>query len=507
MVKNGKTVRLLIILLVFFFAISLRMWNLNKMGRTWDEPFYVSQGHSFIDLIGKGNFIDSLWYKDPDPPAVAKYIYGIADHLDVNRLTLCKSSLCSYDFTSARLASVLFSSLTVVLVTLIGIEYISFSVGIIAGVILSMLPIFLGLSQLVTVESIMIFLFTACVYSFLHFLKTFSIKNMLICGILMGLAIGTKYTNVILIPLLFCIYFLWYFHSNKRIKLFNKRLLFIPFVSLITFFIIWPIPWFHLNEVWQWERSVHFSDIASHPVPEVFFGRLMPVPIPYYFIYFLITTPFLIVLLFLVGLKKISDDKEWILYSLVVWFLVPFIQSFLNMRQNGVRYIIEIYAPLSLISAIGFDFLLNKFIKNQKLKLGLFLLLIVYLFTILQRITPYYLDYFNVIVGGAKGVYQNRMFQLGWWGQGVRGAAEYIDKNASAGSSIGVAISPSHVMPILTKFIIEKYNPKNKYDFVIVNYYNILREGFDDSEIRNNYAQVYSENADGAKLATVYKRK
>ena len=506
--KLGRVIKIFCVVLVFVFAIFLRIWNLNQMGRTWDELFYVNQGHGLIDIISKGDFANSLWYTDPDPPAFAKYLYGIASHLDVNKIIPCENELCSYDFTASRLVSVLFSSLTILLVVLIGWEYVSFFVGVLAGVILSTLPIFLGLSQLVTIESILIFFFTSCVYSFLHLLKTFSIKNTVICGILLGLAIGTKYTNIILVPLFMWIYFIWtkYKASKDHKKLFNNKLLLLVPISIITFFVIWPIPWFHLPQVWEKIYSVRFSEVTSHPSPEVFFGRLMPVPIPYYFVYLLITTPFLIFLLFLGGLKKISDDKKWILYVFVAWFLLPFVQSFINMKQHGIRYIIEIYVPLSIISAIGFNYFIEKF-KVKKLKLVFLSFLVLYMLAILKNISPYYLDYFNIVVGGAKGVYQSRFFQLGWWGQGIREAGLYISNNARKGSKIGLAISPATVMPQLKNFDIKQYREDDVYDYIVVNHYNILREGFDDSKIKKAYNAIYIVWADGAKLVIVYKKK
>lgn len=506
--KQRKVVKIFCVVLIFVFAVSLRLWNLNQMGRTWDEAFYVDQGHKLIDSIANKNFKDSIWYRDPDPPALAKYIYGFADHFSLGKIISCDREFCSYDFTSARLMSVLFSSLTVALVVLMGWEYVSFFVGITAGIIFAMLPIFLGLSQLVTIESILIFFFTASVYSFTRFLKTFSVKSMVICGVLLGLAIGTKYTNIILVPLFISIYLIWKsLKSKKDKKLFNVKLLFLIPISAATFFVIWPIAWFHLDYILQWERSIRFSAVANHSIPEVFFGRLMPVPIIYYFVYWLITTPFLVLLFFLFGLKKISNEKRWILYSILVWFLWPFAQSFLNMKQHGVRYIIEIYAPLSLIAAIGFNGLLRNFVRIKLLKAIFLFALILYLALILKGITPYYLDYFNVVVGGTREVYISKSFQLGWWGQGIREAALYISKNAKRGSKIGVAISPDTVMPDLKGYNLKRYEKDSIYDYIIVNYYNVLREGFDDSSIKKNYIVSHIVWADGAALATIYRHR
>ena len=272
-------------------------------------------------------------------------------------------------------------------------------------------------------------------------------------------------------------------------------------VGFLTFFLIWPMPWFHLDYVFSYTAALRNY---PHSVPEVFFGKLMLVPVIYYAIYFLITTPLLILIFFIAGLVKINRQKTWILLSLVAWFIIPFIQSFYNFRQHGVRYIIEIYAPLALISAIGIEFIVDK-LKKKWFKTLFVIGVISYLFFILLRITPYYLDYFNELVGGPKNVYEKRMFQLGWWGQGIREAAYYIKNHAPLGSRIGIALSPSHVTPPLEKMVVERYEEGKKYDYIIVNFYNVLREGFDDSKIKDNYRIVYEVNADGAKLVSVYK--
>lgn len=184
----------------------------------------------------------------------------------------------------------------------------------------------------------------------------------------------------------------------------------------------------------------------------------MLVPIPYYFVYFLITTPLIILLLGLIGLKKFETIVSWI--------------------TNKTKY-----------------------------KVGLLLLLFAYLFIILWRITPYYIDYFNALVGGAKGVYEKRLFHLAWWGEGIKEAFDYLGSNGPKGSTIGIATSPSHILPPLPGRRVVPYANNKRYDFVVVNYYHVVRIGFDDSDIKRNYSLVYSVLADGAHLVDVYKKK
>lgn len=495
----------LIVILICLLSISLRLWNFNQMGKTWDEDAYVKWGYNFVKLAIKGDFSNAYWYKISASPPLSSYLFGMPARFDVDKFDSDGNPIFNYDYTHVRLVSVLLSSFTVILVMLFGWKYISFFTGAIAGSILSMLPLFVGYSQLATLESLIIFFFTATVFSFINFLTKFSKKNIFLTGILLGLALEVKYTNFLLIPLLFLIYLIYYFNFSRKDGILRiKSLCLIFLVGLIIFFVLWPMPWFHLREVIAFNANLRNS---PYSVPEVFFGKLMHVPKLYYFIYFLITTPFLILAFFLFGLKKISNEKKWILYSIAVWFLFPFIQSIYNFRQHGIRYIIEIYAPLALIAAIGFDYIVSKFTKKTLFKAIMFMPIIIYLLILLIKISPYYLDYFNVVVGGTKNVYKQKLFQIGWWGQGIREAANYLIDNAPKGSRIGIAISPISSLPPLVDYKVSKYKNGQEYDYVVVNYFHVLREGFDDSRIRKDYNTIYTVLADGASLVIVYKHK
>lgn len=503
-----------IIFLIFSFSVLLRLWNLNQMGRTWDEPAQAVDGYHFIKLIKKQDFGNPYWYNHTDHPPLTKYLYGLALHLDVANNTLIpspyydfKTPTFHYDWTYTRLVSVIFSSLTVILILLIGWRYFSPFIGIVASVILSTLPFFLGLSQIATIESVLIFFFTASVYSFLLFLDKPTIQLLIITGILTGLALLTKYTNILLFPLFIWIYLLYFVYKNKKNEWKYRKygkILYILIISLATFFLLWPMPWFHLPQVLDYNSKLR---ISKYSVPEVFFGRLMLVPKIYYVVHFLITTPLLILGLFLTGLKYISDKKKWILYTLIAWFVLPFIQSFYNFRQHGIRYIIEIYAPFSLIAAIGFDFIVSKLTKNIWIKILYFIPILIYMFIVLVRITPYYLDYFNELVGGPKGVYEKRLFQLGWWGQGIREAVLYVAKVAPYNSRVGLAVEPLTSVPPVNNLRMSRYEEDKSYDYILVSYFMVVRERFDDSRLKKNYNHFYSVLADGASLIDVYKRK
>ncbi len=509
--------KIIIITLIFLFSLSFRLPTLNQIGRTWDEFQYVDQGYKLIELIKKGDLGNSFFYTSYDHPPLVKYLYGITAHFDVEKKLANGGPVFKYDYTFSRILSATMFSIGVLFTFLIGWKLFSPTVGIIAGIILSMLPISLGLSQLVTTESLKILIYPLTIYSYIDLIKEkITKKSILLAGIATGFALQAKQTNFLLIILLGIIFFLQYkkLKNNYRKNFLQERarIIFITcIISILVFIIIWPQLIFHLKDVWEINQRLwnpQFSpkiwQITLAP-PEFFLGRLMLAPIFYYFVYFFISIPALILVLFFLGLKNIVKNKNIYSLTIMLWFLLPFSLSFYSWRQHGLRYIIEIYPAIALIAALGFDYLIGKITKSEIKKFLYFVPIFIYLFIVLWQIKPYYLDYFNELVGGVNNVYEKRLFQIGWWGQGIREAGYYIKNTAPEGSRIGIALAPPHVFPILTNHNVSIFNPEKKYDYVIVSDYAVLRYKFDDNIVKKKYKPVHKVFVDKAVLVTVYK--
>ena len=498
----------LLSLVVFVFAFSLRVWNLNQAGQVWDEKsLLVDYAWHYVKDAKNLDFSTDFWWKGtPDHPPLVRYLRGLASLPDIKGWDNRGFPVYNYDLTYDRMLSVFLASFTAVMVFLIGSRYISLYSGFAAGIIFSMMPIPLGHSQIAMYEPFGLFFFTASMFAFFLFLEKPNKKRMTLSGIALGLALLSRETHLMLLPMMLIVIYL----KNDCVKIKKLKLLicktFATFgIAFLTFFCLWPMPFFHLG--WEFNYFINLRVKTAGSIPEVLFGHMMLTPIYYYFLYALITTPFIILLLALIGAKKIDRSRNWVWYSIILWFCFPFILSFYPKREQGIRYIIQITIPLALIAAMGFETSVSKFVKKINYKLLLLIPLFLYQFIILLRITPYYIDYFNVLVGGAKNVYGKHLFLLGWWGEGIREAFAYLDKNTPAGSTVGIATSPSHILPDLPGRKLIPYKDNGTYDFVVVNYYNIIREGFDDSMVRKNYKVVYSVMADGAHLVEVYKKK
>src|SRR6266446_3518301 len=71
-------------IIVFLFALSLRLWNLNEMGRWWDEQWYVEKGYILVELAKKEDFSNPYWYiSAADHPTLSNYFYGLASYNDL----------------------------------------------------------------------------------------------------------------------------------------------------------------------------------------------------------------------------------------------------------------------------------------------------------------------------------------------------------------------------------------------------------------------------------------
>jgi 4-amino-4-deoxy-L-arabinose transferase-like glycosyltransferase len=497
-----------ILIAIFIIAFLSRLWGIAGVGRTVDEEPGAQEGYKLTELALHGNFTDDFWWKySPDHPPLTKYIRGIVTRPDIIGFTNDKRPIFSYDFYFARTFSTVLVAFTAVMVAFIALRFISVFTAIASGIIFSLIPHLLGHSQSIMWEPYILFFFTATIASFLCFLQKPTRKLATLTGICLGLSVLVKESNILLPPLMALIFLVWWKFSGRKDS--KKRLVHIVYIyitGLLLFFMLWPMPFYHLDYIIPFTQKLRLSNTLS--IPEVFFGRLLLVPKSYYPIYLLITTPILILTLVLFGIKDIAKNKQWYVIAILVWFTFPFIQTLYPMRQHGLRYIIEIYAPLSIIAAYGLDNLFPKILTNNWLK-SLSLLLVAFSSIIpLYKIAPYYYDYFNILVGGTRHVYNTRSFQQGWWGQGAKEAGEYLYRNASSSARVGIAISPgNHVMPQIKNMHMIPYQPSEEYDYIVLNHYNIIREGFDDSSIKKHYNMVYAVDADGAKLVYIYKKR
>jgi len=479
------------------------------MGKIWDEGAYVELGHRYIELAVRHDFTNSYWYLQSDHPPLARYIYGLASIFDSKNVE--GKIIFNNSYTVSRAVSALMGSLSVLFIVFLGYKYFSSYVAISSGLIFALIPFFVGLSQIGTLESPLMLFFTGTLFFFLEFEQKNTKKNLIFTGILLGCSILVKQSNIIIIPLLLLLATVRNLIREKKLERPNfisdvKNIAWIILVAFLTCFTLWPMPFFHLGELMEVQNKMWVHAVRLPP-PEVYFGVLRLVPKPYYVVMFLITTPIVLLVLGILGGIKVLLRRKFIMIVVLVWFLFPFLQTFYPFKQHGVRYIIEIYAPFSLLCGIGLEFFCEGLKKAKYVRAISISFVVIYLCLVLSKVSPYYLDYFNEIIGGNNYVYQHKLFQMGWWGQGIEEAANFISSQEKG--RVLVAIDgplAASVMPHLLNIQTVLYDKNLDADYVIVPYFNVVRLGFSEEELRGRYKEVYSVFVDKAKLVKVYKR-
>lgn len=494
-------------LIIFLFAFSFRAWDISGAGETTDEESYVPVGLQYVYNLRHLDFAYGNWIANYEHPPVAKYIYGFVMYsLDPTGL----------DYASARLASALIGALTCVLVYLFGREFIDERTGLLAAFILAFLPYFVAHNKVAGLETPSVFFYTLTIYFLVKALNTrdpglYYRLSAVSCALLLSVRLN----NVTVVPLLILFYIIHnkdQFTGKKHIKL-PVDLVVYPLLVAVLFFVLWPFLW---NYPLESLSSLFNFHLSKGPITEIFMDNLIETNIlSYYPLYFLGTTPIVILFLLVLSLiKLVLEPKKSSLLYVFLWFIVPFLQSFFTLHVDGIRYVLPVYPPLALLSAVGLFYLVDcladrlSYVRENMRNFTLLLstLVVIYLMVSCLSVHPYYLDYYNELVGGPRGVYDSKVFQIGYWAEGIGDAVDYVNRNAESYSAVTLLLNPPHTAPALRTDLltvspsqVTGINP----DYVVMNTRYMWENAVSiDPRV---YTPVYVVDVAGAPLATVYK--
>jgi len=482
--KKGNKILFFVAVAVFSFAIT--SFGISKTGQTWDEIAYFNAGRDYLKSASNLDFSSEAWSSNKEHPGFAKYIYGL-------------SSISAYraheeNFNPGRLASAVLLSLTIAAAALFGALNFSPITGIISALILSLSPPFIAYGRVLGMDSITALMFTLVAISFFYFAKSKGTwRDYILPSLVFGLAINTRYNlilSIALLPIAVALFASW----KKNIWRWVSLIL-IPVFAVIVFYLTWPflyqapiealkISLGHWGQVREWYLGV---------------ANVIP-PRSYYLMYFICTTPLVVLILFLLGVFRRPFNREKI--YLFCWLIIPFAQSFFGLKQNGIRYLLPVWIPLAILAAWGFVYILNLF-KQLWIKIILVILLGFYFVFIVINYYPYYLDYYNEAVGGARGVYEKKLLQLGWWGEGGEEATKYLNENANQNASVFLAFKPEHALSEIRPDLVTVAKEQNP-DYILINTEYWWVSGF---QIPANYDIIHEVKAGGAPIVTIMEKK
>jgi len=354
--------------------------------------------------------------------------------------------------------------------------------GLLALFLFSFSPTLLAHGRLVTTDVGAAAGVTVATYYFLKSLKSPVKKNIIIAGIVFGIAQLLKFSAVLLVPFFGIIGLVWWL---KKSGTFLQTIRTGFLVFLIGFLLIWPVYQFH---TWNYPKDRQVSDTEFYlkDTPEfikkpIIFASDKPILRPYalyltgvsmvfqrvaggnttyflgevsnigwrsYFpIVYLIKEPLAFHILTLIALlyaaclvRRSLGGGGAIKNRICVWLRLHFpefsmlvfvgiywavsIQGNLNI---GIRHLLPVF-PFTILLVSG---AVSNLLKEPFLKLKCFLLafLISWQAVSVISVFPHFLAYFNESVGGPESGYKYVVDSNLDWGQDLKGLKNWVEKN------------------------------------------------------------------------------
>ena len=483
------------IVLLFVFAFLLMVGSARSNSATTDEAVHLFAGYTYLT--------ERDFRLDPEHPPLLKEL-AAAPLLAMRNLNLPIDGLWDkaenfyYDsWKEARLladssfytlgnnaSKILFlGRLPFIFLTLV-LGFVVYywanklygkKVGIFAAFLILLMPNILAHGLLINTDlGLTLFIFIS-VYFWGEYLKKPSWRGLILAGIFCGLAFASKYTSVLIVPILLILGVIKIF-IDKNSKYWIKYLLGFFGIGIITFIIVWfsygfsiatpPQPIGTLSEnikMWaNWDIPTLFDGVFAKVRPVLFpadyykglilvvrhglgghssflLGETSNTGWWYYFpvaIFVKTPIPFFIFLALAIGI--FGKIKAKLLFDELLLIIAPIIFLVLSMYSKadlGVRHILPIFPFLAVyvsksINLVKFSDIkiLNYNFKRLIAVLGFLLLILWYL---LSSISSYsnYLAYFNEAAGGSKGGYKILTDSNLDWGQDIVRIKAYIDKH------------------------------------------------------------------------------
>jgi len=362
-------------------------------------------------------------------------------------------------------------------------------VSLLVLTIFSFSPEFLAHGRLVTTDVGATFGVVISTYFWLIFLKNPSKKNIVLTGLIFGLALLFKFSLVLLVPFFGIITIIYAALKKESILKYLSLAFLIGIIGII--FVILPVYQFHILNyppekqlsdtrfilesspigplknlcIWMADKpliraldhyllgllmatqrtafgnTVYFMDMIStsgwwYYFPIVYF---LKVPLAFH-ILTLIALGFLLFSIekpFWVETKKMKE--EWILkhfteFSMLVFLVIYWVTSISGKLNIGIRHILPVFPFTYILVSLGLNFGLNK-IKTSKFKrAGVYLTIILVIFYISSSLNsyPYFLSYFNEIAGGSENGYKFVVDSNYDWGQDLKRLKKFVEEKKIA---------------------------------------------------------------------------
>jgi hypothetical protein len=309
-------------------------------------------------------------------------------------------------------------------------------------------PFHIAHSRLLHLDGLMSSLMLLAVLAFLVYLyRGRRPVDLLLSAVAAALACLTKAPALFLVPLVALLFGLeWVRQWRKEGRPDWKALWALPVWGIVAgfvFVLLWPAMWVNpLDSLNGMVRGAGGHALNAHEDPLYFNGAIVdgdPGPAFYQATYLWRTTPFvlvglaLVVLAYLTPLLSGRPVPSPIVLTLALYPLLFTLFMTFGAKKFD-RYLLPVYPPLDLLAAVGWVAAAQALAAKRPV-VARGLLLVVLLGLTAGQIAsaastfPYYLHYYNPLLGGTAGAQQGMMIG---WGEGLDQAAAYLNDEPAA---------------------------------------------------------------------------
>ncbi len=516
------------VFIAFFFIICLSF--LKDFGVTLDDEIYYLNGlntYNYVKnfLLGVTNSeinVDAYRDKLKEWPIIFEFflvflseVFGIKpinkiylfSH-QINFFIFCLSLIFFYKLINKRYNNFLFSFISIIFI------------------ILS--PRIFGESFFNSRDIFFMSLFIFYIYFGYILLEKKNIKNIIIFSIFTALLLNTKILG--LIPILLFLFFYIYNFLNTSKKISKEKNVIYLFIlcTVISIYVFWPYLWnnpiVNLYLAFKNILEVHENLLVIN----LYFGNYIQsdlMPWHYRIVWFFITTPLIIILLFLIGsifqctkipeilsktLNKNYNMNTRQFYDLYLFFCLIF--TFLTIAElntskfGGWRHLYFLYPIVIYFTIFGLSFLKDKFNKKYFVIISLLIFInMTYNILWMFKNHPNQYLYFNNL----KKNYFVKNFDLDWWGLSHKSVLDHILKNDNS-DKIHVYAKGFTSLRNTYLFLSEENKSRivlsemSKADYIIDNKMKRVRD-YNDLNYKE-FLKFYVVKVDDQPITEVYKR-
>jgi hypothetical protein len=498
---------------VFFSSLAIRLPDLDKFA-TIDESRWIQRGADFWTAVQRGD--NAATFLIGHPGVTTMWLVGLG--MGQERVAQMASRPGLEDVTrrtgyldaliSARRAFVVAGAALLALMAALVWRLLGPGVGALAGLLLSADPFLAAHGQVAHLDGTLTGVMTIAVLSAMIFgLGGGDLGYLALAGVATGLALLTKAPSVLLllaVPLLAGLPRLRIEGRpfSQRVRTVLPGLLAWGSIAIAVVLLLWPA--FRGDPVRTLQQLMQFAArVGGGEHDNFFMGRPTDDPgLAYYptMLVYRLGLGALLGILLLAFMRGRAHWRRFIAASAV------FVLAFVLMMNLGPkkfdRYLLPIFPIMAILAALGWRGLLDRCSAPVAASLIAALFLLQLGPTLLVR--PYYLSYFNPLLGG--GAVAQQQVLVGW-GEGMAPVAAYLNEKPIV---IGAPTVASSYHRVLQAHLEGSALPIDRIGFAdyVVPYVNTIQRGM-ENDILGQYLQSQDPELrvwhNGIEYARVYR--